>query len=236
VPLDDDRLAKASRLLRRKHRLRQVDLPTPRAVAQDVEAGRIGQLRVDQLRKHFSGLGATVRLTAWWEGAALDRLLDAEHAGVVEIVARELDRYLFRTLTEVSFSEYGERGSIDVLGAKEIARVVFVGEAKSEWGSIEETLRRLDVKIRLAPVVAQRIFGWRPDAVAGVLVFPDTRTARRVADRYAATLAASLPARGREVRSWLRQPSGPLRGIWFLSNAELVQHESPKDAQKRSNT
>jgi hypothetical protein len=61
--------------------------------------------------------------------------------------------------------------------------------------------------------------------VAGVLAFPESRTARRVADRHSATLAASLPARSREVRQWLRQPVGPLKGIWFLTNAEMVRHE-----------
>jgi len=226
MALDDERLAMASRMLRRRKGLRQVDLVTPRAIVQDIEAGRIGPLRVDQLRAHFAGLGASLRMTAWWEGAALDRLLDQEHAVVVEVLAHELQICHFRVLTEFSFSEYGERGSIDVFGGLDLRRAVFVGEAKSEWGSIEETLRRLDVKIRLAPKLAERAFGWRPEVVAGVLAFPESRTARRVADRHSATLAASVPARGREVRHWLRQPSSSLRGIWFLTNAELVRHET----------
>jgi hypothetical protein len=138
MALDDERLARASRALRRRKGLRQVDLPTSRAIAQDIEAGRIGSLRVDQLRAHFASLGAAVRLTAWWEGAALDRLLDQEHAAVVEALAHELQRRHFRVMTEFSFSEFGERGSIDVFGGLDLRRAVFVGEAKSEWGSIEE--------------------------------------------------------------------------------------------------
>jgi hypothetical protein len=176
------------------------------------------------VRAHFLGLDATVRVTAWWNGAALDRLIDQRHAGVVERTARTLARYDFRVATEVSINDYGDRGSIDVFGGRDATRAIFVGEAKSEWGSLEETVRRLDITIRVAPKLATATFGWRAAVVAGVLVFPEDRTARRIADAYAATLAASVPARGREVRQWLSQPSGNLRDIWFLTDAGLDRH------------
>jgi hypothetical protein len=119
---------------------------------------------------------------------------------------------------ETSFSEYGERGSIDVFGGHPEARAVFVGEAKSEWGSIEETLLRLDAKTRLAPKIAERTFGFRPRSVAAVLMFPDETTHRRIAARFPDTINAALPGRSREIRAWLRTPAGPLRAIWFMSN------------------
>ena len=222
--LDDDRLANASRLLRRRQALRQADLTTSRFVAHEIEAGRAGRLRIDHVRGHFAGLDATLRVSAWWNGAALDRLIDERHAAVVERTARTLAAYGFRVATEVSFNEYGDRGSIDVFAGHVPMRAAFVGEAKSEWGSLEETIRRLDVKIRIAPKLALTTFGWRAAFVAGVLIFPEDRTARRIADRYAATLGASFPARGREVRRWLRQPSGDVRGIWFLTDAETDRH------------
>jgi len=221
VSLDDDRLAKASRLLRRQKGLRQADLPTSRFVTQEVESGRAGRLKVDQVRAHFGSLGASIRVTAWWNGAALDRLIDQRHAGVVEATARVLPRFGFQVHTEVSFNEFGERGSIDVFAGHAAARALFVGEAKSEWGSLEETLRRLDVKVRLAPKIGKSKFGWQPSCVAGVLIFAEDRTARRVADNFSATLRASLPSRGREIRDWLHGPSGDLRGIWFLTDAGL---------------
>lgn len=229
MPLDDDRLAKASRLLRRKQGMRQDDLATSRFVAQEIEAGRAGRLRIDHVRAHFAGLDASLRVSAWWNGAALDRLIDERHAAVVECTAATLHRYAFRVATEASFNDYGDRGSIDVFGAHDPTRAVFVGEAKSEWGSLEETIRRLNVKIRIAPKLALSTFGWRAVSIAGVLVFPEDRTARRIADRYVATLSASFPARGREVRQWLRQPTGHLRGIWFLTNAELDRHERDRN-------
>ena len=120
---------------------------------------------------------------------------------------------------EVTFAERGERGSIDIFAGHELAKAVFVGEAKSEWGSLEETLRRLHVKIRLAPELARSTFGWKPTFVGAALIFPEDRTARRISERFAATLDTALPARGTEIRRWLRSPSGNLRGIWFLTNA-----------------
>jgi len=220
---DDERLARASRLLRRRQRLRQPDVVAPgrsRHFTRRLEAGLAGGLRVDDIRDHFALFGARVRLSAWWNGASLDRLLDEEHAGLVEGSVGQLRAYGWLPDAEVTFSEYGERGSIDVFASHEPTRSLFVGEVKSAWGSIEETLRGIDVKARLAPKLAFAKLGWRPAQVARVLILPENRTARRIARRHAETLDAVLPARNREVRAWLRTPSGPLRGLWFLSDVQ----------------
>ncbi len=223
MSLDDDRLAKASRALRRRQHLRQLDLVGPgrsRGFGRRLEAGRAGSLRLADIREHFVQLGATVRISAWWNGAALDRVLDERHAEVVEATVAALRRLGWQVEPEFTFSEWGERGSIDVFGAHPSTSSVFVGEAKSEWGSVEETLRVLNVKSRLAPGLAERRFGFEPRAVATVLVFPEDRTARRVAQRFAATLQTAFPARNREVKAWLRRPEGSLRGLWFLTDVD----------------
>lgn len=174
--------------------------------------------RVNDLRAHFGKLGATVRFSAWYDGATLDRLIDADHASVLHAAAGDVVRCGWpRVDTEVTFNEWGERGSIDFLGAHEIARAILVGEAKSAWGSLEETRRTLDVKVRLAPAIAAKRYGWEPATIGAVLAFPEDAQARRIASEYARTLLAGYPARNREVRSWLRAPDGPLRGLWFLS-------------------
>lgn len=215
---EDERLARISRSLRRERGVRQADLTTSRYIAQEIEAARAGALQLDHVRAHFSGLGAKPQMTIWWNGAALDRLLDRDHAAIVEEGSSILPTYGFPVRTEYSFSDYGERGSIDVFAGRDDVRAVFVGEAKSEWGSIEETLRRQDAKVRLAPKLARSACGWTPQFVASVLMFPNDRTSRRIADRYRATLAG-YPGRGREIRAWLRQPTDNLGGIWFLTNA-----------------
>jgi hypothetical protein len=218
VNSDDRRLAKASRLLRRRAGLRQVEMPS-RWICQEIEAGRSGSLTITDVRSHFRHLDAAVYINAWWNGAALDRLIDSRHAAVVDSIVAVLTSASWRALTEYTFATHGERGAIDVFGGRDDARAVFVGEAKSEWGSIEETLRRLHVKVRLAPRLAVEAFGWRPLSIGAALVFPDDRTARRIAERFAATLDAALPARSRDVRRWIQQPTGDLRGLWFLTNA-----------------
>ena len=122
-------------------------------------------------------------------------------------------------MTEVSFSKWGERGSVDVLAGHEAERALFVGEIKSEWGSIEETNRRLDVKVRLAPEIAEERLSWRPRTLARVLVLPDEMTARRVAAKHKETLEVAYPSRSRDVRRWIKHPIGDLRALWFLSEA-----------------
>jgi hypothetical protein len=226
---DDDRLARTSRVLRRRLGMRQVDVTGPRRNRRLVirlERGEIGSLRLDDIRSHFAVLGGRVRLTVWWNGAALDRLLDERHAQLVERVIALLRACGWSTLTEVTYSEWGERGSIDVLAAHQATQLAFVGEVKSEWGSIEETNRRLDAKVRLAPKLVENHFGWRPTALARVLILPDEMTARRIALGHRLTLESAYPARGREVRAWIRRPTGDLRGLWFLSEVRSRDHES----------
>jgi len=219
--LDDDvRLARTASRLRRHQKLRRLDLVAPgrsRHFGRRLESGAAGELRWGNIRDHFARLGARARIVVWWNGAALDRLLDEEHASLVERAIALQGRLGWRCAAEVTFSEYGERGSIDIFSAHDQPSAVLVNEVKSDWGSVEETLRRLDVKTRLAPLLAERKFGFRPTSVGRVLILPDTRTARRIAERHTATLATALPDRNREVRAWLRKPSGPLRGLWFVA-------------------
>jgi hypothetical protein len=165
-------------------------------------------------------------LVVTWNGAGLDRLLDARHAHLVENGIRVIGGFGWSNLTEVTFSDYGERGSIDIFSANPAASAVLVGEIKTDWGSMEETLRRLDVKGRLAPKVAVDAFGFRPSIVGRVLVLPEESSARRIAAKHAETLSAALPDRGRQIRSWLRAPNGPLRGLWFLSDIHAPERTS----------
>jgi hypothetical protein len=92
-----------------------------------------------------------------------------------------------------------------------------VMEIKTRFGSIEETIRRLDVKARLAPKSCADRFGVRPRTVSRLLILPDDVTLRRVAARHEATLGAAFPDRARDIRAWLRRPDRAISGLWFLS-------------------
>lgn len=174
-------------------------------------------LRFEDVERSLAALGAELEVRVNYRGAEADRVLDEGHARLVALIVTVLRRYGWDARVEVTFSEYGERGSYDILAWHPKALVVLVIEVKSELPSVEGTLRPMDVKVRLAHKTARDRFGWRPRLVARVLVLPEDRTARRAVERHATVLRAVLPATSRQIRSWLNAPRGPLAGIWFVS-------------------
>ena len=105
----------------------------------------------------------------------------------------------------------------------ETARAVFVGEAKSEWGSLEETLRRQRHQGPTRARACQNSVRVDADARGrSVLIFPEDRHARRVADRFARHARRALSGtRTRDPTLAASAGRGTWRGIWFLSNAGL---------------
>jgi len=224
---EDARVGRLLRAIRRSDQLTQRKLSeqanVPLLDLRRVERGQAGGIRLDRTRRLFAAAGGRARLSVWWNGAAADRLLDERHAAIVERLVDIVGRFGWLAAAEVTFAEYGERGSIDLLAAHSAQRAVAVFEVKSEIGSLEQMNRVLDVKARLAPKIAQAQFGWRPSVVARILVLPEDATLRRLMVRHQRTMAAIYPAGSREVRAWLRRPDGPLRGIWFLSDPRSLR-------------
>lgn len=233
---DDERIGRSLRELRRRSGLTMAQAAAaagvPLRTYRNIEPGRAGSARVDEVRRVFAAFDARARLSVWWKGAELDRIIDEAHAAIVERVVAALVTYGWSVEREVSFSAYGERGSVDALAFQPAECAGLVCEVKTSWGSIEETNRILDAKARLGPKLIQERFGTRPRSVSRLLILPENMTHRRVADRHASTLAAVYPQRGREVRAWLRRPSGGgIRGLWFLSNRANYATEEPPDAR-----
>jgi transcriptional regulator with XRE-family HTH domain len=218
--MDDARIGRALRALRRRRGLRQSEVAVAAGVSQstvsDVESGRVARLPMATIRRIFAAVDAGFEGTVLWRGAGLDRLLDARHAALVAASVRRLGGLGWETRVETTYSVFGERGSIDVMGAFVAMRAVLVEEVKSEIASLEETLRKLDEKVRLARErIAERAFGWRPESVGRVLVLPDSTTSRRRVLALDPVLRVAFPDRGSAVRVWLRSPSGDLSGILF---------------------
>jgi hypothetical protein len=121
---------------------------------------------------------------------------------------------------EVTYSEFGERGSIDVLGGRRDVGAAVVVEVKADLTVVDATVRKLDEKARLVRrLIGRQRLGWQPRTVGRLLVLPASGAARRRVAGAAAVLEAALPARGRDVRRWLRTPHGDLAGIQFVPNA-----------------
>jgi transcriptional regulator with XRE-family HTH domain len=221
VWMSDLAIGRTCRTLRRRLGWRQVDLAAKADISQslvsNIERGLLGQCTVKTLRDVFGALETDLNLTARWRGGELDRVLDEDHAWLVAAIVRILRSDGWATLAEVTFSEYGERGSIDVLAWHAATRTLLVIEVKASIASTEETLRRMDVKVRLAPRIGTARFGSRPATVARLLVIGDTSTNRRRAVRLTDTGAfTSVPKH--EVRDWLRRPAGSLASVMFLAS------------------
>jgi transcriptional regulator with XRE-family HTH domain len=215
----DQRVGAAIRSLRKRRGWTQAHLAALAGVAQTeiskVERGHVDATPARVLRRICAPLDADVSYEVWWRAGALDRLLDQRHAELVEAVAKLLSDLGWHVLPEVSFSHYGDRGSIDLLAWRDDHLLVI--EVKGTIEAIEETLRRLDVKLRLAPVIARERVGISPRFVSVLLVVGEASTARRRIGSASSTFAAALPARGRVVTRWLAKPDGQLRGLMFLS-------------------
>jgi hypothetical protein len=224
---DDERLATSLKAIRRRLSVTQTALATIAGVpvrdVMAIEGGRAGDVRLDRIRSVFEAVDGRARLSTWWHGAAADRLLDERHASLVEAALRIMINRGWETAAEVSFSKFGERGSIDILAGYRPTLALAVGEVKGSIGAMEELHRVLDVKERHAPALGRERFGWTPRIVGRLLVLPEDRSIRRIVDQHGVTMATVYPARGREVRAWLRHPDRPIRGIWFLSDLPNTQ-------------
>jgi transcriptional regulator with XRE-family HTH domain len=188
------------------------------AAVSRLESGAAGGMTLDAIRAVASALGARIEIRVLWRGAELEKLLDERHARLSGDVVRTLSNWGWLTQIEVSFSVYGERGSIDILAWHAASRSLLVIEVKAELASIEELVRRLDAKERLAPAIVRERYGWYPRMVSRLVVLPGGRSVYRAVGRHGTLLESAFPVRGNAVRSWLREPTGRLSGLWLVSS------------------
>ena len=185
-----------------------------------IEAGHIDQMTVATIRAVAHALDATFAPELRWKGGALDRLLDERHAALLGAGVAILARDAWQADVEVSYSHYGERGSIDILAWHPPTATLLVVEVKTELISVEATLRKLDEKVRLAPIVSAPSLPdgstRRVKAVGRLLVLPKTTTSRRHLIRHSRVLDAAFPLRGTDLRAWLRRPVGAVSGVILI--------------------
>jgi len=222
--VDSVRLGLAFRALRRRRGWTQAQLAeqarVSRGAIQRVERGGAEDFTGALVRRMAVALGARFEQRLLWQGEALDRLLDADHARLVDIVVRWLRDEGWDVAPEATFAIAGERGSIDVMAFHAATGTLLVVEVKTVVPDMQAMLSGIDRKARVARSVA-RARGWDARVVARLLVLPDDRTSRRRVELQAATLDAALPARTRAVAHWIPQPVGTLAGILFLTDAAV---------------
>lgn len=216
------RIGRSLRAIRIRLGLRQADVAeragVSRAFVSKLERGQFRGTDLARVEAVCAALGADLDVRVRWRGEALDRLLDEAHASIVDQVVAILERHGWKVELEVTFNEFGDRGSIDLFAWHAVERAVLIAEVKSVVPDAQGTLAPVDRKARLAPKLA-RERGYEVASVGRLLVVRDSSTNRRRVGRFEALFNAALPARGREVRRWLQRPSGAFAGLLFLPDA-----------------
>lgn len=183
-----------------------------------LERGRASTLALHTVEAILHALGATLEARIGWAGTELDRLLDAGHASLAAAVKQRLEAWGWAVRAEVSFNHYGDRGRIDLLAWHPATRTVLVVELKTDLVDVQALLGSMDVRTRIAPLLARRL-GWEVAAVVPAIVFLEDRTTRRRLSQYIG-LFDRFGLRGQPAITWVRRPtavSRPTGILWFRS-------------------
>lgn len=218
--MDDRRVGALLRELRHRKRWRQSDLAERASVSQqfvaDLESGSIERMDLIRARRVAAALGASLEIAARWRGPDVDRLLDLEHARLVEAVADELRAASWEVAAEWTFSHFGERGSVDLVGWHAGKSTLLVVEVKTRIVDVQALLSSVNRKVRLAPTLLAAERGWQAASVGRLLALPAGSTSRDAIARHPVSLGSAFPARNVAIRRWIVQPRGPLAGVLFV--------------------
>jgi hypothetical protein len=198
----------------------------------DLERGRAERSTLATIRAVMRAVDARVELYAQWGGHGdLERLLDADHARLVQAWAARLDAAGWEVWPEASYSIYGERGRIDLLAIHPSTGVLVVTECKTGIWDVQDTVGRLDAKVRLGRTVAKER-GWEVRRVVGALVVAEGRTARRrVAEHH--LLFSRYDLRGWTAHAFVRDPRPAAGGLLVFLPLPPSSHSSLRRAGQR---
>jgi transcriptional regulator with XRE-family HTH domain len=191
----DLELGRLVRALRRRRGWRQLDCASRAGVHRStwsrLERGHFDQLSLGAIRSCLAVVEVRLDLLPRWRGADLDRLLDENHATLANTLHRRLESWGWTVRAEVSFNHYGDRGRVDLVGRHAATGTLLIVEIKTEITDVQQVLGSLDIKQRLAGVVAHEA-GWAPPTRVGVLLLvAESTTNRRRVERLAPLSAAS---------------------------------------------
>ena len=216
--MDDQRLGATIRAIRVRRGWRQSDLAgrsgvSPATISR-LERGHPGLLTVDTVRRVASALDIRVDLVPRWRAGDLDRLLNAKHSQLHELVARWFAKELptWVLAPEVSYAIYGERGVIDIVAWHPGRRAILVIELKTDIVDVNQLIGKVGEKARLIRQIV-RDRGWDPLTVSTWVIVASGRTNRARLAAHQAVLRAAFPADGRGMRRWLADPAGSVAAL-----------------------
>lgn len=237
MALDDLRVGALARAVRHRLGWTQAEVAARAGVSQKLvsifEAGHLEMLTVASARRIASSLEIRLPFAPQWRGGDGVRLLDRDHATLVNRLVAILAASGWETVVEYTFSEYGERGSVDVIGWHAPTRSLLITEVKPRLLDTQDTLAKLGRKRRIVPRLLVRERGWHAARVGVALILGDLTANRAAVARHSATFGSALPHRGRAVRSWLQRPGVALAGAWFLSATNRATGTQPGGSRKR---
>ena len=220
--MDDIRIGNTLRVIRIRKHLRQADIARRAGVQREVvsrlERGGFGRVKYDTFLAVATALGIRADVRLRWQGAELDRVMNAGHADLHESMVRHLASLSGWTWhPEVSFSIYGERGVIDILAWHAETRSLLIIELKTELADPQDLATVMGRRVRLGARIAEQ-FGWEPATISAWVVFAETRTNHRRVLRHAGLLRTAFPADGHMMRTWLQRPSGHISALSYWTD------------------
>lgn len=221
------------RMLRLRRDWRQSDVAEKAGISSSAvgrhESGVIGALSI--LERHAAVFGLRVDVRVIGRAGSLIRLGDEEHARIVETVAAWFREHGFLTETEASFSEWGERGRIDLLAYHPATETLVIVEVKTQLLDLQDLFGSLSVKERLAATIAERR-GWKVGRCVTVLGVANT-AANRTVIREHPSLFADFGSRrltiaglrlGRRIIHWVRPDGGA--GPWLAGRQRVSRQRA----------
>jgi len=226
-------MGRVLRMLRLRRDWRQSDVAEKAGISSSAvgrhESGVVGSLSL--LEQHAAVFGLRVDVRVVGRAGSLIRLADEEHAGIVETVAGWFREHRFLTETEASFSEWGERGRIDLLAFDPATGTLVIVEAKTQLLDLQDLFGGLNVKERLAETIAQRR-GWKVTRCVTVLAVASTAASRTVVREHP-SLFSDFDARrltivglrsGRRLIHWVKADGGA--GSWLAGRQRVSRQRA----------
>jgi transcriptional regulator with XRE-family HTH domain len=218
----EQRVGSTLRAVRVRRGLRQEDVAAAAGVSTStvsrLERGHLAWFVFGTSVRVAGALDVRLDVVPRWRGGELDRLLNARHSAMHELLAARFARLPgWQVVPEASFSIYGERGAVDVLGWHAARGMLLVVELKTEIVDVQDLLVSVDRKRRLAARIgADRGWQCRRAVTSAWVVVADGRTNRARLARHTAVLRTTFPTDGRTMAGWLAGPREPISALSFM--------------------
>ena len=226
-------MGRVLRMLRLRREWRQSDVGEKAGISSSAvgrhENGLIGS--VSALEQHAAVFALRVEVRVVGRAGSLIRLADEEHARIVEMVVAWFREHGFITEPEASFSEWGERGRIDLLASDPASGTLVIVEVKTQLLDLQDLFGSLNVKERLAATIAERR-GWKVTRCVTVLAVAHSAANRTVVREHPSLFAIFDTRRltiaglrsGRPLIHWVKADDEA--GSWLAGRQRVSRHRA----------